>query len=167
MTKQNNTEVDQLRVDLEKLQGRKRQLQIETDNLVENLDSLGGLDVQKAVAEAQTLTSEIAGRKAVVNILTSRIAESIEAIVKSESLIQAEKSAAAKDRTDEAREKFHANLWKVYEESKRVALLSNEYHDQAGRRNTGADEAPVHRLTELLQDIRLGTQSSDGTFLRL
>jgi len=161
-----NSAIDQLRVDLKNLQGRKRQLQIETDNLVSDLDNLGGLDVAKAVAEASKLTSAIAGRKAVIKTLTSRIAESIEAIVSVENVLQAA-AAAAKGRTDSARDKLHAQLWDVYEMAEQVATLSREHHEMAGHRNSGVDESPVHSLQNLLQDCRLGTQSTDGTFRKL
>ena len=168
MEKQKNTAVDQLRVDLEKLQGRKRSLQSETTNLVDDLDTLGGtLDVAKAVAEAQRLTSAIAGRKAVISTLTSRIAEKVEAIVSAENEIQAAAAAAARGRTDEARDKFHAQLWDVYEMAEEVASLARAHHDFLGHRNSGADESPVHSLQNILQDCRLGTQSTDGTFRKL
>ena len=160
-------EVETLRADLKKLQGRKRALQSETTNLVDDLDTLGGLDVAKAVAEAQRLTSAIAGRKAVISTLTSRIAEKVEAILIVENVLQAAAAAAAKARTDSARDKLHTQLWDVYEMAEQVATLSREHHDLAGQRNNRGDENPVHSLQMLLQDIRLGTQSSDGTFRKL
>ena len=160
-------EVETLRADLKKLQGRKRALQSETTNLVDDLDTLGGLDVAKAVAEAQRLTSAIAGRKAVISTLTSRIAEKVEAILIVENVLQAAAAAAAKARTDSARDKLHTQLWDVYEMAEQVATLSREHHEMAGHRNSGVDESPVHSLQNLLQDCRLGTQSTDGTFRKL
>ena len=169
MATKTKTEVETLRAELSALQGRKRQLQIETENLVDDLDTLGGLDVQKAVAEASRLTMEIAGRKAVISTLTTRIAEKEAILIIAENEIQKVKAEEAKVKAKAARDKLHASLWKVYEESKRVAALSSEYRHLAGRKHSGIDpdETPVISLQNLLQDSGLAVQSSDRSFRRL